>query len=129
MQWIDSATDRAGRELPPRLLEHSDQPLALFVDIDGTLVDFARRPTEVRLDADLRGKTAEEITGPLIKGIKDASPAKEVKLIPEEMRAIAYALEHATPGSFVAIFTEDVQEAIKMVENFKVIQDRRVLVE
>ena len=58
MQWIDSATDRAGRELPPRLLEHSDQPLALFVDIDGTLVDFARRPTEVRLDADLLGVLA-----------------------------------------------------------------------
>jgi trehalose 6-phosphate phosphatase len=53
MQWIDSASDRAGRELPPRLLEHSDQPLALFVDIDGTLVDFARRPNEVRLDPDL----------------------------------------------------------------------------
>lgn len=53
MQWIDSAADRAGRELPPRLLEPSDQPLALFVDIDGTLVDFARRPNEVHLDPDL----------------------------------------------------------------------------
>ena len=53
MQWIDSAVDRSGRELPPRLLEHSDQPLALFVDIDGTLVDFVRRPQDVRLDADL----------------------------------------------------------------------------
>ena len=53
MQWIDSASDRAGRQLPPRLLDHGDQPLALFVDIDGTLVDFARRPGDVRLDADL----------------------------------------------------------------------------
>jgi len=55
MQWIDSAADRAGLELPPRLLPFTDQPLALFVDIDGTLVDFVRRPQDVRLDPDLLG--------------------------------------------------------------------------
>ena len=37
--------------------------------------------------------------------------------------AIRAAVERAT------LRPEDVQEAIKMVENFKVIQDRRVLVE
>ncbi|WP_347156859.1 cyanophycin synthetase [Pontibacter chitinilyticus] len=84
----------------------------------------------IRLDTDLRGKKAEEITTPLIQGIKDASAEeKPVRLIPEEMRAIAYALEHAGPGSFVAIFTEDIQEAVKMVESFKVIQDRQELVD
>ncbi|MCJ8167096.1 cyanophycin synthetase [Pontibacter sp. E15-1] len=83
----------------------------------------------VRLDADLRGKTAAEITGPLIKGIEEAAPGKPVKLIPEEMRAIAYALENAGPGTIVAIFTEDVQESVKMVESFKVIQDRRMLLD
>lgn len=81
----------------------------------------------VRLDADLRGKTAEEITGPLLQGIEDVAPHKTVRLIPEEMRAIAYALEHAEPNSFVAIFTEDVQESVRMVESFKVIQDRKML--
>lgn len=83
----------------------------------------------IRLDSDLRGKTAEEITTPIIHGIEDVAPHKHVRVIPEEMRAIAYALEHADTGSFVAVFTEDVSEAIKMVENFKVIQDRRVLVD
>ncbi len=83
----------------------------------------------VRLDADLRGKTATEITGPLITGIEDAAPGKPIKLIPEEMRAIAYALENAEPGAIVAIFTEDVHESVKMVESFKVIQDRKMLVD
>lgn len=83
----------------------------------------------VRLDRDLRGKTVEEITGPLMQGIKDAAPDKPLKYIPEEMRAIAYALEHAKPNSFVAIFTEDVNESIKMVENFKVLEDRKMFVE
>ncbi|NEM97499.1 cyanophycin synthetase [Pontibacter burrus] len=83
----------------------------------------------VRLDSDLRGKTAEEITGPILQGIEDADPTKKVTLIPEEMRAIAYALEHAQPNSFIAIFTEDISESVKMVEHFKIIQDRNVLVE
>ncbi|PRY12334.1 cyanophycin synthetase [Pontibacter ummariensis] len=83
----------------------------------------------VRLDSDLRGKTAEEIVGPIMQGIKDTAPEKPVQLIPQEMRAIAYALEHAPQGAIVAIFTEDVQEAVKMVESFKVIQDRKVLVD
>ena len=83
----------------------------------------------VRLDSDLRGKTVEEITEPLMQGIKDAAPDKPIKYIPEEMRAIAYALEHAKPNSFIAIFTEDVTESIKMVENFKVLEDRKVFAE
>ncbi|MFD2512419.1 cyanophycin synthetase [Pontibacter locisalis] len=81
----------------------------------------------VRLDADLRGKTADEIVGPIMQGIEDVAPNKPVKIIPEEMRAIAYALEHAESGSFIAIFTEDVNESVKMVESFKVIQDRKIL--
>ncbi|MEJ8802656.1 cyanophycin synthetase [Pontibacter sp. H249] len=83
----------------------------------------------VRLDADLRGKTADEIIGPIMQGIEDVAPEKQVKLIAEEMRAIAYALEHGEPGSFIAIFTEDVHESVRMVESFKVIQDRKVLVD
>ncbi|AKD04478.1 cyanophycin synthetase [Pontibacter korlensis] len=83
----------------------------------------------VRLDSDLRGKSAEEILGPVLQGLEDTAPHKEVRQIPEEMRAIAYALEHAEPGSIIAIFTEDVHESVKMVESFKVIQDRKVFVE
>ncbi|MER2996851.1 cyanophycin synthetase [Pontibacter populi] len=83
----------------------------------------------IRLDSDLRGKTAEEITQPLIKGIEDTNKEVKIELIPEEMRAIAYALERAEPGSFIAIFTEDVSDSVKMVEHFKVIQDRKILVD
>ncbi|WP_266205312.1 cyanophycin synthetase [Pontibacter kalidii] len=83
----------------------------------------------VRLDADLRGRTADEILGPVLKGIEDVAPEKQVHQIPQEMRAIAFALERAEPGALIAIFTEDVHESVKMVESFKVIQDRKEFVE
>ncbi|TXK33251.1 cyanophycin synthetase [Pontibacter qinzhouensis] len=83
----------------------------------------------IRLDNDLRGKTPDEIINQLMLGIEEVAAKKPVKVIPEEMRAIAYALEHAEEGSIIAIFTEDVAESVKMVENFKVLEDRKILLE
>jgi cyanophycin synthetase len=83
----------------------------------------------IRMDQDLRGSTIELMDGALREGISQVSAEIPVKTIIEETRAIAYALEHAIPGSFISIFTEDVNESINLVENFKIIQDRRVLIE
>ncbi len=81
----------------------------------------------IREEKNKRGKTYEEVAEPLMEGIRSINPDKTIRLIPEEMRAIAYALEHATPGSFIAVFSDDIQEAVKMIESFKVIQDRTLL--
>ena len=83
----------------------------------------------IRQDKDLRGASPEHINQVLQEGIDMVEPKKKVIFIPEEMRAIAYALENATRGSLITIFSEDVTEAIKLVENFRVIQDRRELVD
>ncbi|HSI90432.1 MAG TPA: cyanophycin synthetase [Adhaeribacter sp.] len=83
----------------------------------------------IRLDKDLRGSTGELINGLLREGIESVDPNKKVIEIDSEMQAIAFCLEHARRGSFISIFSEDIPEATKMVENFKIIQDRRVLVD
>ncbi|WP_205503212.1 cyanophycin synthetase [Rufibacter psychrotolerans] len=83
----------------------------------------------IRSDKDPRGRSPEEINRRVIEGIQQVDPTKEYKVIPQEMVAIAYALEHAERNSFITIFSEDIPEAIKMIENFKVIQDRRVMVD
>ncbi len=85
----------------------------------------------IRQDRDSRGKNSDEINDLLIRGINSIAPegSKVIHVIPEEMRAIAFALENAVPDSVIAIFSEEISEAIKLVENFKVIQDRQVMVE
>jgi cyanophycin synthetase len=83
----------------------------------------------IRHDRDLRGRSGDELNALIKEGIESVDPNKKVFEISNEMRAIAFSLEHAKRGSFVSIFTDDVSEAIKMVENFKTIQDRRVLVD
>lgn len=83
----------------------------------------------IRQDKDLRGASSEHINNMLMGGIKEVDPNKHVVIIPVEMRAIAHALENAGRGALITIFSEDITEAIKLVENFKIIQDRRVLVD
>jgi len=83
----------------------------------------------IRQDKDLRGASSEHIIQVLLSGIEEVVPGKNVVIIPDEMRAIVHALENANRGDLIIIFSEDIPEAIKFVENFKVIQDRRVLVD
>lgn len=83
----------------------------------------------IRQDKDLRGRTGEEINRLIKLGLQEENPEVPFKEIKDEMRAIAYALEHAARGSFIAIFTDNVNESTKFVEDFKIIQDRRVMVE
>ena len=83
----------------------------------------------IRQDRDLRGASLEHINSNLLAGIHQVDLNKAVVIIPEEMRAIAHALENAERGDLITIFSEEISEAIKLVENFKVIQDRRILVD
>ncbi|WP_108212172.1 cyanophycin synthetase [Pontibacter mucosus] len=78
----------------------------------------------IRQDKDLRGRNGDEINHLLKEGIYMVKPELEPKEINQETRALAYALEYAPEGSFIALFSEDIPEAVKLVENFRVIQHR-----
>jgi cyanophycin synthetase len=68
----------------------------------------------IRLDKDLRGKTADSIIGLLQKGIADHQ--KPVKVIPCEKEAIRYAVANARPGDLIVDCSEAVTDAIRTVE-------------
>ncbi|WP_242919473.1 cyanophycin synthetase [Pontibacter liquoris] len=78
----------------------------------------------IRQDKDLRGRSGKEINHLLKEGIFTVKPYLEPREINQETRALAYALEYAPEGSFIALFAEDIPEAVKLVENFRVIQHR-----
>ncbi|MBF9254732.1 cyanophycin synthetase [Pontibacter sp. 172403-2] len=78
----------------------------------------------IRQDKDLRGREGKEINHLLKEGIFMVKPEMEPLEINQEARALAYALEYAPEGSFITLFAEDIPEAVKLVENFRVIQHR-----
>ncbi|RYD82993.1 MAG: cyanophycin synthetase [Sphingobacteriales bacterium] len=73
----------------------------------------------IRLDDDLRGRTAEEIYGLVKKGIETETKNKPVITIENEVEACNYALKNAKQGSFITMCTDKVQRAIDTVKQFK----------
>jgi cyanophycin synthetase len=78
----------------------------------------------IRQDADLRDRDGTEINNLIKEGIFSVRPELEPKEINNEMRALAYALEYAPEGAFITLFAENIPEAVKLVESFRIIQHR-----
>ncbi|MFD2512454.1 cyanophycin synthetase [Pontibacter locisalis] len=79
----------------------------------------------IRQDKDLRGRSGKELNKLIKEGIFSVKPELEPKEINQEIKALAHALEYAPEGSFIALFSEDIPGAVKLVENFRVIQHRK----
>lgn len=71
----------------------------------------------IRHDHDLRGRTQESLTSLLIKGIKEVSRFIPIKVISEELDAIAYAIENARKNSFIVDCTDAVKESTSYLAN------------
>lgn len=69
----------------------------------------------IRLDSDLRGRTAEEIYGFVKKGIEEVDPYMPVTIIPDAVEATLHAIKTARDGAFITICTEKVEEQINVV--------------
>lgn len=65
----------------------------------------------IRHDHDLRGRTQESITELLTKGLQEVSRYIPIKIISEEMDAIAYCIENAKKNSFIVDCTDAVKES------------------
>lgn len=80
----------------------------------------------IRQDKDLRGRDGNEINALVKEGIARVKPDLEPIEIKQETSALAYALEYAPQNAFIALFSEDIPEAVKLVENFRIIQHREI---
>ena len=78
----------------------------------------------IRQDKHLRGRTAEEIVGLLVEGIKETQP-KEIPIttIYNEKEAIMHAYNTAKPGSLITIMCDVVTEALDLIKGLKEKED------
>jgi cyanophycin synthetase len=70
----------------------------------------------IRQDADLRGRTAEDLNGLVCQGIRQVDPFKKITIIPEEERAVNVLLETARQGMVGTIFADDIQAVITQLQ-------------
>lgn len=70
----------------------------------------------IRQDKDLRGRTAEELNGLLIQGIRQVAPNKKISIVPDEGQAVFALLQRAIPGMIGTFFTDDVSSVISLLQ-------------
>lgn len=70
----------------------------------------------IKHDKDLRGRSKEEITKLLLKGIY-SERKMPVQIISNEFDSVQYALDHAQSGSFTVILADDVLKTIDYLKH------------
>lgn len=73
----------------------------------------------IRQDKNLRGRTGEELTAMLQRGIHKMDPNKPVKIIPLEAEAIIYATENAKKDSLIILCSDVIPDALELVMKLK----------
>lgn len=81
----------------------------------------------IRYDRDLRGKTPDELSDLLLKGIHEVNLDFPVWIIPEEKDAIRHAMKTAKKGSLIVTCTDEVMEIIDFVTEEKSKEEKQLL--
>jgi cyanophycin synthetase len=69
-------------------------------------------------DQDLRNRKAGEVAGILKEAIQMANPSRVCETIPDEIRAIQYAIESRLPHEIVTIFYEDLKSTLEVLQKY-----------
>jgi cyanophycin synthetase len=73
----------------------------------------------VKLDEDLRGRTAEEIFGLITAGIKGYDPLKKITLHTDECEAVEIAITNAANGAFITVLTDNITKVLHCVRELQ----------
>lgn len=69
----------------------------------------------IRMDDEMRGRTYDEMTALLKKGIHKVNGRMPVKVIPNTAEAIKYAIDNASKDTLITVCCEKVKETIKVI--------------
>lgn len=73
----------------------------------------------IRVDADTRGRPEKEIIDLLYAGVTHVRNNFPVTVIRKEQEALKYSLENAIKGSLIVLFSEQIRESFKMLNDFR----------
>jgi len=70
----------------------------------------------IRQDADLRGRSADELIRLVCQGILQVAPFKKVTIIPDEIASVEAVLHQAKKGMVATIFADNVEAVTQVVQ-------------
>jgi cyanophycin synthetase len=78
----------------------------------------------IRLDKNLRGRSADEIINLLHSGVKAVDPNLPVEIIPDEDEAIHHAYTNAKQGSLVTVMCDGVTATLEKIRQLKLNEEK-----
>lgn len=94
--------------------DRRDEDIVEFGEVAGNIFDGII----IRHDKNLRGRKDEELTNLLLQGIRNVAPDKPVKIIQDEMEALAYAIENATHGCHITLCSDEIAKAVELAKTY-----------
>ena len=73
----------------------------------------------IKLDEDLRGRTADEIFSLVTAGIRRHDAHKKITLNTSECEAVENAINHAEPGAFITVLTDNISKVLNCVKQLQ----------
>lgn len=102
--------------------DRKDEDIFRIGQIAGKLFD----QVIIRHDKDLRGRTPEELSELLIKGVKNINQHATIEIISDAEMAMQYAMSIAKQGAFIFISSELVYENIRFITKIKAEEEKSV---
>lgn len=73
----------------------------------------------IRHDADMRGRTVEEVESLISQGIFHIDPWKKVVYSLDECEAVRFAIDNAKPQTLIVALVENIQKVTEMIRQYQ----------
>jgi cyanophycin synthetase len=135
---LDFAHNPAGFEAIGKFLENIEatEKVGIIAGVgdrrDEDIIELGRLAANmfdkviIRQDKHLRGRSEENLIELMQRGILQADPNKEIKIIPNESEAIQYAVDNAKKDSFIVICSDVIPKALDLVKELHEKEDKEV---
>ncbi|HEX9958342.1 MAG TPA: cyanophycin synthetase [Fibrella sp.] len=78
----------------------------------------------IRFDEDSRGREKEEIADLIKQGVWESDPTKPVRVIPDELAALTYAIQNAQTATMIVHLSDRINQSVETIREFKELEEQ-----
>lgn len=99
--------------------DRRDEDIVALGRIAATLFD----DIIIRFDEDSRGRDTSQIADLIRQGIWEVDRNKPIQIIPDELAALTYAIEHVQASTLIVHLTDQINHSVELVREFKQLEE------
>lgn len=100
--------------------DRRDEDILSVGRIAGTIFD----EVIIRFDEDSRGRDTNQIADLIKQGIREVDPGKPIQVIPDELAALTYAIEHVQNATMIVHLSDRINRSVQLIREFKELEEQ-----